>query len=44
MKLSELKELYRRERPGKSRVRLQTAVLRKRDRTLKNIPSVKYVT
>ena len=37
VKLSELKEMYRRECPGKSEVRLQTAVLRKQDRTLKEI-------
>ena len=32
--LSELEEMHRRERPGKSRDKLQAAVLRKRDRTL----------
>ena len=37
MQLSELEETYRRERPGKSRDRLQAAVLRKRGRTLKEI-------
>lgn len=44
VKLPELKEMYRRECPGKSKVKLQTAVLRKQNRTLKNTPSIKYVT
>lgn len=35
--LAELEAMYRRERPGKSRDRLQAAVLRKRGRTLKEI-------
>ena len=37
MRLSELEETYRRERPGKSRDRLQAAVLRKRGMMLKEI-------
>ncbi len=35
--LAELEEMYRRERPGKSRDRLQAAVLRKQDELLKKI-------
>ena len=35
--LAELKEMYRRERPGKSRDTLQAAVLRKSDNTLEEI-------
>ena len=35
--LPKLEEMYRREPPGKSRDRLQAAVLRKRGRTLKKI-------
>lgn len=37
VQLSEPEETYRRERPGKSRDRLQTAVLKKRDIMLKEI-------
>ena len=37
VQLSELEETYRRERPGKSRDRLQAAMLRKRGRMLKEI-------
>ncbi len=37
IQLSELEETYRHEHPGKSRDRLQAAVLRKRGRRLKEI-------
>ena len=40
VQLPELEEMYRRERPGKSRDRLQAAVLRKRGRTLWKIARV----
>ena len=35
--LAELKEMHRRERPGKSRDRLQAAVLRKQNKLLEEI-------
>ena len=40
MQLPELEEMYRRERPGKSRDRLQAAILRKQGRTLGKIARV----
>ena len=40
VQLPELEEMYRRERPGKSRDRLQAAILRKQGRTLGKIARV----
>ena len=40
IQLSELEDTYRRERPGKSRDRLQAAVLRKLGRTLEKIAHI----